>query len=179
MKQKTVAVVGISGVGKTTFLKKLAKTCEFQHLTAGSLIARARSLSFSDRDSLRYSNLGDNQRLLIEGFVEARDPDADVVILDGHVVIDSPDGLTPIDSQVFERIGVDLIAHLEADPFQVFCNRQKDISRERPVLEIEDISTHQRRSLAEARRVAEDLGVKLVRLTHDDAVAFGRTLSNT
>lgn len=176
MSQKIVAVVGISGVGKTTFLSRVAAKCEFQHLSAGTLIAQGRSLASTARDSLRSSNLDENQSLLVEGFKDASDPDAKIIILDGHVVMLSPVGLAPIDSRVFASLGIDIIAHLEADPPQILSNRLKDTGRERPSLSIEELGAHQIRSLAEARRVADDLGIELKRLTHDDDDVFGRFL---
>lgn len=177
MSQKIIAFVGISGVGKTTFLKKVAKTLKFQHLTAGSLIAGTRAISSGSRDDLRLSNLDENQRLLVQGFDDARDPTAHIVVMDGHVVIHSAEGLVPIDSRVFSCLGVNLIAHLEADPAQIHSNRAMDSSRQRPQLSVHDLHYHQKRSLDEARRVADDLGIELKTLRQDDVDAFVLFLS--
>lgn len=179
MNQKVAALVGISGVGKTTFLKQVAKTCAFQHLTAGSLIAQASSIDVAARDRLRLSDVDENQRLLVQGFSAARDNMAQIVVLDGHVVIHSAAGMSLIDSRVFSDLGTGLIAHLEAAPAQIQSNRVLDTSRKRPLLSIDELSAHQARSLAEAQRVAEDLGIELIRLTHDDADVFGRFLSGS
>lgn len=46
----------------------------------------------------------------------ARDPSALIAILDAHAVIDGPKGLEAVDDDVFRRLGVNAIAHLEADP---------------------------------------------------------------
>ena len=160
MRQRIVALVGISGVGKTTFLKQVAANCVFQHLTAGSVIARAKAAELAARDSLRLSDLDGNQRLLIQGFATARDPTAYFVILDGHVVIHTENSLLPIESWVFASLGINEIAHLEADPAQVHSNRAKDANRQRPSLSVDEIRNHQARSSAEARRVADDLRIE-------------------
>lgn len=174
MKQRVMALVGISGVGKTTFLKRIAAACAFQHLTAGSLIALAKSSDPVNRDSLRLSDLEENQSLLIRGFAQARDLAARVVILDCHVVVHGLTGLWPIESRVFSSLNVCLIAHLEADPIQIHLNRTRDLTRQRPLLSSDEIRSHQVRSLAEAQRVADDLRIEFMSLRHEDAVTFGR-----
>lgn len=88
MSPKVVAFTGISGVGKTTFLKKLSERVSFQHLTGGSLIAAARQADADQRDTIRHADLDENQQLLIDGFFVARDQQVELVIMDGHVVID-------------------------------------------------------------------------------------------
>ena len=45
------------------------------------------------------ADLDKNQRLLIEGFALARDANTEVVIMDGHVVIDDGECLTEISSE--------------------------------------------------------------------------------
>lgn len=178
MKQKRVALVGISGVGKTTFLKNVAKTCAFQHLTADSLIARARSAVPETRDDLRLSDVDENQSLLVRGFADACDPQVRLVILDGHVVIHTETGLVPIESRVFALLGIDLIAHLEGDPAQIHENRAQDHSRDRPVLSLDELRGHQVRSLAGARRVATDLGIVVRRVEHDAIDEFRRLMAS-
>jgi adenylate kinase len=42
MNQRIVAFTGISGVGKTTFLRQITERVDFQHVTGGSLVATAR-----------------------------------------------------------------------------------------------------------------------------------------
>ena len=65
MSQQIVAFTGLSGIGKTTFLRHLAESIKFQHLTGGSLIAAARDANPDERDALRYADLDENQRMLI------------------------------------------------------------------------------------------------------------------
>ena len=65
MNQRVVAFAGISGVGKTTCLNKLADIVAFQHVTGGSLIASARDAAADSRDAMRHADLDENQRLLI------------------------------------------------------------------------------------------------------------------
>ena len=128
MRQRVVAVTGISGVGKTTFLRELADLVTFQHITGGSLIAANREASPDQRDALRYADLDENQRLLIKGFEAARDPAADLVVFDGHVIIDDGSGLQKLPAHVFRVLGVTMMVHLEAEPTRISINRFTDHS---------------------------------------------------
>lgn len=172
MKQAVVAVTGISGVGKTTFLKNAAMEMAFQHLTAGSLIAAARATSGGSREDLRRADVEENQRLLINGFAQARDSQVPLVVMDGHVLIDSGDGITLIPSHVFSDLEVDLIVHLEEDPIKISRYRAGDTHRNRPLLPVDTLSTHQQHSKQHARDVAYDLGIGFFGVTHADCRGF-------
>lgn len=168
MTQKIVALVGVSGVGKTTFLHGLAGLVEFQHLSAGSLIASEKQIQEAERDHLRLENVPDNQRLLIDGFHRASDPDASVVILDGHVFVHTPEGLEAVAAQVFTSLHIQSIIHLEAPPEKILENRTRDKARSRPLLTAAEISDHQDFSLATAADIAKQLQIQNLTISHND-----------
>ncbi|MBA5725021.1 GNAT family N-acetyltransferase [Bombella favorum] len=168
MTQNIIAVTGISGVGKTTFLEKLSERIIFQHLTGGNLIATARKTSPDSRDQMRYMDIDENQRFLIEGFHALRDQDSRLIIVDGHVIIDNGNGLSKINSEVFKEIDVNIMIHLEADPNRIFNNRLKDESRNRPIFSVDILKEHQDISRAQAEKISSDLGIKLYVIDCDD-----------
>lgn len=168
MNQRIVAFTGISGVGKTTFLRQLAKLIDFQHVTGGSLIATAREAAPAARDAIRYANLDENQRLLIKGFMLACDPNSNLVIMDGHVVIDDGNGLSKISSEVFRALGVSVMVHLESEPEQIAENRVGDMLRIRPTYPSDVIEKHQGISRAHAKDIADFLGAPFYIVTHND-----------
>lgn len=176
MKQRVVAFTGISGVGKTTFLKELAKQVSFQHLTGGSLIAAARQTGPSQRDNLRHANLDENQQLLIDGFLVKRDSQAALIVMDGHVVIDDGNSLAKLPSEIFHALGTSLMVHLEADPVRIAANRSRDTSRSRPNLPPEKLLQQQSASNAHARSISHDLGIGFERVTHDDVARLAASL---
>jgi adenylate kinase len=165
MTQKTIALVGISGVGKTTFLKNLASELTFQHLTAGTLISEGKSLERADRDKLRLSNINENQKLLILGFHHARNPNIPFVVMDGHVIIHGAEGLETIGSHVFEALGIDAMMHLVAHPQRILENRLKDAGRARPVLSEKELEEHQNSSFFAAQKVCETLNIPCVKVS--------------
>lgn len=167
MRPLVVAFLGISGVGKSIFLKRAAEKLAFQHLTAGSLISRARDARIA-HDRLRLQDITENQNLLFHGFHMAKDADASIVILDGHAVIDGPGGIAAIDPEVFRRLGVGAIAHLEAGPWQILANREGDVSRIRPSRSAEEHGKHQKLSLATSQATAAMLRVPLARFGYGE-----------
>lgn len=177
MTQRIVAFTGISGVGKTTFLRRLSEQLDFQHVTVGSLIAAARDTDPKTRDTIRHTDLDENQRLLIEGFALARDPNAELVIMDGHVVIDDGVQLLKIPHQVFSALGICNMVHLETEPEQIAANRLGDTSRARPVHSIEILSQHQQASRAHAISVAEALGISCHSVGHADVDALAMSFT--
>ncbi len=177
MNQRVIAVTGISGVGKTTLLRKLTARAAFQHLTGGSLIARAHAGTNLSRDGLRHFDLDDNQKLLIEGFMAARDRTAETVIFDGHAVIDGPNGLAEIPISVFDALGIRLMVHLEADLVTIQRNRGNDPSRSRPALDIQTLREHQSRSRRHAITIAQALNVECLVLHNEDASILEARLS--
>lgn len=178
MTQQIIALLGISGVGKTTFLRLAQRTLPFQHLTAGSLINRAREAA-TDRDALRLQSVDLNQLLLLEGMALAIDPAFELVVLDGHAVVDGVTGLVSVGFEVFAKLGVCGIAHLEALPGRIKQNRESDGSRQRPLYEASELLRHQEASALEAQRIADHIGVPFVRLDGDidDFIAFVQSLS--
>ena len=177
MSQKIVAFTGISGVGKTTFLEKLAKKVSFQHLSGGGLIAAARQADEDQRDAMRHANLDENQQLLINGFFVTLDPQVELVIMDGHVVIDGGDNLTELPAVVFRALGISLMVHLEADSNWVAANRYLDTSRSRPTYASETLDQHQSKSRNHAASIARELGIGFQIVTHSDVDEFAATLS--
>lgn len=176
MKQRVIAFTGISGVGKTTFLNKFSESMAFQHVTGGSLIAAARNAAPNGRDTMRHADLDESQRLLIEGFALARDANAELIIMDGHVVIDDGDGLTKISSDVFKALDVMAMVHLEADPTRIAKNRSKDTSRSRPRYDTETLGQHQDVSRLNAQSIAERLRISFHVVRHDDVAHLATLL---
>ncbi len=178
MRQSVIAFTGISGVGKTTFLLELANLVPFQHLTAGSLIAAAREAASDRRDDLRCNDLDENQRLLIDGFSVARDLKAELVVIDGHVVIDDGESLVKLPNDVFRALDIAMMVHLEAEPRRIANNRAKDNSRSRPKYEPETLRRHQEVSRFHAKYIAESLCVSFHIVTHDDVANLATVFEN-
>jgi adenylate kinase/GNAT superfamily N-acetyltransferase/rRNA-processing protein FCF1 len=164
MTQTVVALVGVSGVGKSTVLRAVAETLVFQHLQASALIKDARNALEAGavgHDDLRQVDIGDNQALLVEGFRAARDLAMGTVILDGHTVIDTPNGLVRIEPSVFGALGIQKIVLVVDGPDAILRRRAADTTRKRPVRSAAELDKHQNEALLAAYAAACLLGIPL------------------
>ena len=164
MRQPVIALVGLSGVGKSTLLHALREHIAFQHLQASVLIRATRETLTSApvaADDLRHADITDNQALLIEGFKIARSADASLVVLDGHTVVDTPLGLVEIAPEVFGALGVSSFIFVVDDAEVIFQRRRADKSRERPDRSPKELDHQQTQALLATFRAARALCVPL------------------
>ena len=99
---------------------------------------------------------------------DARDPNAKIVVMDGHAVIDDGQRLSEIPCGVFEALDISVMVHLEGDPEQIVANRRKDTSRSRPSYSVGVLEQHQEFSRAHANLIADVLNIPFYVVTHND-----------
>jgi len=166
--RRVVALIGLSGVGKSTALARARPSVAFEHFQASALIRAERERrrqSAIGHDALREANIDDNQALLVEGFRHVA-PEAGLVILDGHTVIDTPDGLVEIEPNVFRMLEVSRFVILTDGPEEIYRRRLADPERKRPVRSVDELRQQQERSVIVAYRAALELGVPVVILVN-------------
>jgi adenylate kinase len=164
MTNQVVAVLGISGVGKSTFLTKLSETLNFQHLQASELIQLGRrhvSECQTEVDNLRNLNIDENQEFLIYGFNAMMDKSCPLVVLDGHSVIDTPNGFVNISPQVFRNLKISNVIYLIDDAIDIEVRRAFDGKRNRLRRSLEQLKKYQEISLLSASETCLDLDVPL------------------
>ncbi len=89
-----------------------------------------------------------------------------MVILDGHTVIDTPDGLVEIEPNVFRMLEVSRFVILTDGPEEIYRRRLADPERKRPVRSVDELRQQQERSVIVAYRAALELGVPVVILVN-------------
>jgi len=157
-----VAVVGVSGVGKSTFIRGLRGALSFQHLSAGRIIRYQREREEQApqaHDELRNLDIDENQRLLVEGFHDLLDASQNLTLFDGHTVIDTSDELRRIEPSVFASLGIMAILFLQEQPETIRSRREADRKRSRPLISPEKISVHQSYALATTAEICLELAI--------------------
>jgi len=155
-----VALLGLSGVGKSTLVGQVAERLPLLHLQASILIRTEqayRAQAQHTSEALRTGPVLDNQALMIAAYSRLTETATVPVVFDGHSVVDGRNGLLEIPSTVFAALSLDAICILTAAPSVIFERRRHDIARERPHRDVEALAAHQAVAIAAAQRIANDL----------------------
>jgi adenylate kinase len=171
----TIAVFGISGVGKSWLISRFANTKDFAHLQASQLLRSAKS-ALEDKnitaEDLRRGTVLDNQALLISSFKSCRSIENRNIIFDGHNLVDTGGVLIEIPVDVVEAIDPAGIILVWADPAVIADHRRADANRSRPVCSLAELEKHQARSDVLARSHANYLRVPFHRVQSGDENLF-------
>jgi len=177
----TFALIGISGVGKSTFTNRLQLSAVTKIFSASNLIKLSRAESSGDiveHDKLRLANIDNNQAHLINGFETVRaDSDAQIII-EAHALIDTPSGVIEIPTNVFACLSIDHFFHLYVPAEKILEYRRGDSSRDRPRLSVEEVKNHQTRSIELTARISWELQVPMTVIGHDQSDYFRETLKH-
>ena len=160
---KVIGVVGISGVGKSTLIRRVADQSPVAHLQASELIkAEQERLGYaaSTSEELRAGPVLSNQALLISGFQNAVNScSGETVLFDGHVLIDSGFELVEVPESVFAELKCDGIVVLTDDPDEIVRRRSADSARIRPIRLASEILDQQHKVVNRARCIARELDI--------------------
>lgn len=160
--RKIIALAGLSGSGKTTLLRNLQGKSKFERLSASEVLkdrsaAAGRAVS---SESLRLGNFDQNQRDLVEAFVERASAVEGNIVFDCHTAIDTPAGFQVIPAAVFRDIGATHMLFLSLDPEELIRRRSADHTRERPHRGLEELAEQQARAMEAGRAIALELGIR-------------------
>lgn len=180
MNQKIVALTGISGVGKSTFLQKLSQSLDFFPLEASRIILEARkNISFDIvHDTLRYANLSENQELFIKGLKSPRLASIPLMIIDGHSLIEQDTGYSLVDPSVFLSANISAMIFLHDDPSSIFRRRLTDTKRNRPRKSVEQLDHIQGVALSHSKLICKLIKVPLLIAQPEDFTSVANHLPN-
>ncbi len=144
---KRVIIVGIPGVGKSTVITNILNTLSNSGVDVtmaefGSLMfEQAKLLSISNRDDLRKLSL-ERQRSLQDmtaNYIFSLEND--IVIVDTHLFINTPQGYYPgIPSKLLNILNPSYLVLLVASPNEILERRKTDTTRQRDLISLDDIS---------------------------------------
>ena len=139
-------MVGIPGVGKTTLLSKLVEMIKdhaksVQVISFGTLMFEvAKENGLNDRDELRKLPVSEQQNLQKTAAEKIASQKEEIVIIDTHAFINSPEGYYPgLPEHVLKIIGPTNFVSVSAKPEEIYNRRMKDDTRNRDKITLDNI----------------------------------------
>ena len=146
VENKKIILVGIPGVGKTTLLSKIVEIIKNHDksvsvVSYGTLMFNvAKENGLNDRDELRKLPVSEQlnlQKIAAEKIAEQRE---EVVIIDTHAFINSPEGYYPgLPDHVLKIIKPTNFVSVSAKPEEIYNRRMKDTTRNRDKITLANI----------------------------------------
>ncbi|MFB5636542.1 adenylate kinase [Candidatus Nitrosopumilus sediminis] len=143
---KKIVMVGIPGVGKTTLLSKIVEHIKdhqksIQVISFGTLMFEvAKENGIKDRDELRRLSIPRQQELQKIAAEKIASQTEEVVIIDTHAFISSPEGYYPgLPEHVLKIIKPSNFISVSAKPEEIYSRRMTDETRNRDKNTIENV----------------------------------------
>ena len=146
VENKKIILVGIPGVGKTTLLTTMVEILKDHKknvvvINYGSLMFDvAKQNGLQDRDELRKLSVSEQQRLQKIAAEKIAGHEEEVVIIDTHAFINSPEGYYPgLPEHVLKIIKPTNFVSVSAKPEEIYNRRMKDDTRNRDKITLANI----------------------------------------
>lgn len=159
----TIFVAGSYGVGKSTLCSVLSKILSIPYYSAGDLISHINGEQYGANKAVKDKEA--NQEILaIE--VKKKLERYPVILLAGHFCIfDKQNYVEKLPNSIFERISIEQILLLEADPARILTNLNIRDKREYKLRQIELL-------IKEERQAAEKISKKCKCCLHIHRMVF-------
>lgn len=162
----TIFIAGSYGVGKSTLCSALSKALTIPAYSAGDLISNVNGEQYGANKVVSDKNANQN---ILAMEVKKKLEQHSTILLAGHFCIfDKLNCVEKLPNSVFEKISMDQILLLEADPIRILTNLS---IRDKKQYELSQIE----RLLKEERRAAKEISRKYGRSLHIHHMAFDDT----
>jgi len=146
VESKKVVVVGIPGVGKTTLINKIVEMIKNNDKSVkvtnyGTIMFEvAKEHGINDRDELRKLPISEQKKLQKIAAEKLSQTEGDIVIIDTHAFIRTPEGFNPgLPYHVLQIIQPSHFILVTAKTEEIYNRRMKDETRNRDKVSIETI----------------------------------------
>ena len=146
VENKKIILVGIPGVGKTTLLTTMVEILKDNKknvvvINYGSLMFDvAKENGLTDRDQLRKLSVFEQQRLQKLAAEQISNHEEEVVIIDTHAFVNSPEGYYPgLPEHVLKIIKPTNFVSVSAKLEEIYNRRMKDDTRNRDKITLANI----------------------------------------
>ncbi len=176
-----IGVFGVSGVGKTTLIKRVAAQFpqKILHLQGSELIKEAMNEKVTSEDIRLISeeDIQNNQEKMIQEYWRKIDHTCvEAVIFDGHCVIDNGHEFVKIPSVVIKDLNLSHLVFVHDNPKSIFHRRINDAERSRPYWTIQKLSELQEVALDVCDQYRRDLEISLLTVNVSDDQALRNLL---
>lgn len=157
--KKTILIIGLSGIGKTTFCTYYRDyhygTC---HIVASSHIKFALD-----------QNGSVNQEYLTKSIYHQIESDpSNIFLIDGHLINND----VPISLEALTNLKLDAIIALIAEPETIIRRRKNDLTRNRKDEGVGELLSQQNHETEYASIVAESLSIPLIKIENPNLKTF-------
>ena len=145
-KIKRIVVVGIPGVGKTTVVSSVKNTLEEKGVKTilaefgKIMLEEANKLNITNRDEIRRLSIYEQKKLQNLAAKKISQINADVVIIDTHLFINTKEGYYPgLPLDLLNNLKPTNLVLIIANPEEIYHRRQNDSSRDRDIISMDSI----------------------------------------
>ena len=146
VENKKIVLVGIPGVGKTTLLSKVVEILKNHERNVGMIsygtlmFEVAKENGLTDRDQLRKLPISEQQHFQKVAAEKIAAHNEEIVIIDTHAFINSPEGYYPgLPEHVLKIIKPTNFVSVSAKPEEIYNRRMKDDTRNRDKITLDNI----------------------------------------
>ena len=146
VENKKIILIGIPGVGKTTLLSKIVEILKNHEksvsmISYGTLMFKvAKENGLKDRDELRKLPVSEQQNLQKIAAERIAAHKEEIIIIDTHAFISSPEGYYPgLPEHVLKIIKPTNFISVSAKPEEIYNRRMKDDTRNRDKITLANI----------------------------------------
>jgi len=176
-----IFLTGISGVGKSDFIKNFVTTREgFIHLKGSDLLAEGLEKTSPYKNEVildHHEEVSFNQNLILEEFKNnIKKGEYKLIIFDGHIIVEIEKELIPIPKEIIAGLEPIKIIFLTGSPEEIQKRRTKDKNRIRSNKTIGEIEKEQNFALRICQNISKLLNIDMDVINSNDRIRIENSI---